>query len=151
MSFTKQINAGAFQQLNDDLFDRFQETEPKRSKLSSEDSSFIARFIRENSKSIIPNETGIMRFHAHADLLPDGHPIIVTEGKASNKGLHFPIVRGSMFGAYIKLIIHSKNEPLITAIIPETTELMPDQRSAAEDIPSSWQHLAKMTDIGPLP
>ena len=103
-------------------FDKFLASEPQRRKLSHEEVAYVARFVR-NTQSIIPQVTGIARFQSRLALLPDGRPLIVVKGKSNKNGLHFPLVRGSQFGAFIKLFIQTKGEPRLAVLIPETPEI----------------------------
>jgi hypothetical protein len=112
----------ATQEEDNKLLQKFIASEPQRRKLTYEEIAYVNRFVRENALSIIPQATGIARFQSRLTLLPDGRPLIVVKGKSNKNGLHFPLVRGSQFGAFVKLFIQSKGEPRLAVLIPETPE-----------------------------
>lgn len=112
-----------------ELIDRFTASPPARRKMSAGEVAYVTKHIRDNSQTTISQATGLERFEAKASLLPDGRLLIVAKGKSSPSRRHLPIVRGSTYGAYLKLLVSSKGEPRLAILIASSPEFQALRKS----------------------
>lgn len=112
-----------------ELFDRFTASAPARRKMSAGEVAYVTKHIRDNPQTTISQATGLERFEAMASLLPDGRLLIVAKGKSSPSRRHLPIVRGSPYGAYLKLLVSSKGEPRLAILIASSPEFQALRKS----------------------